>query len=84
MKKGRFGLDMKKNYTLKTGFFFIFTVLLVGFAIVALVQGIVIQFQGVIVPAILFYFASIILVVVSYVSFRKASRMAYVLHSSRR
>ena len=68
---------------IKTALFFLATVILVGFSIVTMVQGIMEQYRGIFVPAFVFYVVTIAFIVGSYISYKKASHMMYVLHASR-
>ncbi len=72
----------KQKYAVTTAGYFITTILFVGFAIVALVEGVAIQFMGIVYPAFGFYVATILLVAISYISFKKARHMLGVLQTS--
>lgn len=67
---------MKPKDTLEYNFlaaaYFVITFTLIGFAMVAVVQGIKLQFSGETLPGFLFYFAAPLMVFASYLSYQKA------------
>lgn len=62
----------KIEYNVLAAVYFIITFTLVGFAMVAVVQGIKLQFGGETITGFLFYFAAPLLIFVSYLSYQKA------------
>jgi hypothetical protein len=75
-------MDSTTKYKVSAAFYFIITLFLVGFAIVSLVQGIRMQFVEDLVQAFMFYIVTLLLVFVSYVSYRKAHHKFFVLSKS--
>ncbi len=76
-------MDEKKGYTIKTALFFFATVVLVGFSIVTMVQGIMEQYRGIFIPAFIFYVVTVTFIVGSFLSYKKANHMLNVLNTSR-
>lgn len=78
---------MKKNpnteYKLLAVLYFFIAFLLVGFAIVSLVQGIKTQIAGDTMLGFALYFATPLLVFVSYLSYQKAHYKLHVLAMAR-
>jgi len=72
----------KTRYKISAALYFALTLFLVGFAIVALVQGIKMQFSESLVQAFLFYVATLLLVFVSFISYKKAHHKFFVLAKS--
>ena len=62
----------KIEYKTLSALYFVITFTFVGFAIVALVNGIKIQFEGATLFGFLFYFAAPLLIFVSYLTYQKA------------
>ena len=74
----------KFKYKVSIAIHFIFTFLLVSFAIVSLVQGIKLQFlEGSTLFGFLFYFATPVMVFVSYLTYRRAHYKLDVIAMSR-
>ena len=65
-------LSDKIEYKALAALHFIISFILVGFAIVALVNGIKVQVDGNIFLGFLFYFAAPLLIFVSYLTYQKA------------
>ena len=72
--KRRIELKSKDNieYNFLAALYFLITFTLIGFAMVAIVQGIKFQFGGETLIGFLFYFAAPLLIFVSYLSYQKA------------
>jgi hypothetical protein len=62
----------KIEYNALAALYFLITFVLVGFAIVSLVNGIKLQFAGETLLGFLFYFAAPLLIFVSYLTYQKA------------
>ncbi len=75
--------DQKAGYKLSALIHFLATFLLVSFSIIALVQGIKLQFSGDTYFAITLYFATPLMVYVSFLSFQKAHYKLRVLAMAR-
>ena len=75
---------VKTTYAFKAGLYYGATILLIGFAIVSLVQGFFVQSSGNTFIALLHYLASALMVIFSYFSHKKASYKMHVLHMSRK
>ena len=73
----------KISYKFSIALHFVLTFLLVSFSIVALVQGIRMQFAGETALGLAFYFTMPLLVFVSYLAYRKAHYQLGVLAMSR-
>ncbi len=76
-------MEEKSTYKVSVAAHFLVTFLLVSFAIVSLVQGIKMQFDGSTYISIAFYFATPIMVFVSYVAYKQAHYKLGVLALSR-
>ena len=77
-------LNDKIEYNAMAAMHFIITFTLVGFAIVALVNGIKVQFDGNILLGFLFYFAAPLLIFVSYLTYQKAHYKLRVISLARK
>ena len=67
---------MEKNscHVLLAGTFYVLTVVILSLALVALAQGFLFQMYGVLGFAILHYFLAVVIVLVSFVFFKKAQK----------
>ncbi len=72
-------IGAKTEYKFSAIFHFVMTFTLVGFAIVSLVNGIKLQFEGETIMGFLFYIATPLLVFVSYLTYQKAHYKLRVL-----
>jgi len=73
----------KLEYKVLAATYFIITFILIGMAIVALVQGFLSQIAGLMMPALGFYAAAPILVMGSYLTFSKGYYKLRVLSMAR-
>jgi hypothetical protein len=75
--------DQKAGYKLSALAHFLVTFLLVSFSIISLVQGIKLQFAGDTYFAITLYFATPLMVYISFLSFQKAHYKLRILAMAR-
>ncbi len=76
-------LGTKTEYKISSVVHFLITFTLVGFAIVSLVQGIKVQFGGDTALGFMFYFATPLIIFVSYLAYKKAHYKLKVLALAR-
>ncbi|MCX6799023.1 MAG: hypothetical protein NTW59_02935 [Candidatus Diapherotrites archaeon] len=71
------------KYKISASLYFILTFTIIGFSIVSLVQGFVNQFDGKTTLAFAYYFATPLLVFVSYIAYMKAHYKLRVIAMAR-
>ena len=74
----------KIEYKSLAALYFIITFTFVGFAIVSLVNGIKVQFEGDTLLGFLFYFSAPLLIFVSYLTYQKAHYKLRVIALARK
>jgi len=77
-------INDKLEYNASAALYFLITFTLVGFAIVALVNGIKVQFDGDTMLGFLFYFSAPLLIFVSYLTYQKAHYKLRVIALARK